>query len=248
MRTLIKTTHMGQYASTTSEPIYQLIMLLPLLVAYELAAVAINFDTPFQLRNGADILVKLALHKLGIRGVVSFVLVVVLFVSLLIIAAFKKHKARLNVAYFPAMFAESTVYAFVVGIASARLTGILIGSNPFLAVGGPVTLSERLMIALGAGVYEELVFRALLITILLVVVRRLVAREEHAAIASVILSALLFSGFHYVGEFGEVFDTTTFVFRTVAGLILSAIYVTRGIGTTAWAHSLYDLFLIGGIL
>ena len=248
MTDILTKTHSGRYVMSSREPIYQLLMLLPLLVIYEVAAVIINFDTPFQLRNGADILVKQALHKLGIRSVFGFVMVTLLFVSLLIVAAYKKFRGRLKSHYFPSMLVESVIYAFIIGIASARLTGLVMGCNPFLAVGAPATLSQRLMIGVGAGVYEELVFRALLITALLLVMQFLGVEDKNRGLIAVVTSALLFSGFHYVGEFGEAFVLSTFVFRTVAGLLLSAIYVLRGIGVSAWSHALYDIFLVFGLL
>jgi hypothetical protein len=34
------------------------------------------------------------------------------------------------------------------------------------------------------------------------------------------------------------------VFRTIAGLFFSALYLTRGFGITAWTHALYDVFLV----
>ena len=248
MTDILTKTHSGRYVMSSREPIYQLLMLLPLLVIYEIAAVLINFDTPFQLRNGADILVKQALHKMGIRSVFGFVMVTLLFVSLLIVAAYKKYRGKLKAHYFPSMLLESAIYAFVIGIASARLTGLVMGCNPFLAVGAPATLAQRLMIGVGAGVYEEIVFRALLITAMLLAMKFFGVAEKHRGLIAIVGSAVLFSAFHYVGEFGEAFILTTFVFRTVAGLLLSAIYVLRGIGVSAWSHALYDIFLVFGLL
>ncbi len=248
MTEIFSKTHSGRYVLSSKEPIYQLLMLLPLLVVYELAAVIINFDTPFQLRNGADILVKHALHQMGIRSVFGFVMVTLLFVSLLIVAAYKKFRGKLKAHYFPTMFLESVLYAFVIGIASARLTGLVMGCNPFLAVGAPATMAQRLMIGVGAGVYEEIVFRALLITALLLFLQAFKVSEQNRGIIAIVGSAILFSGFHYIGEFGEPFVLTTFVFRTIAGLLLSAIYVLRGIGISAWSHALYDIFLVFGLL
>jgi len=241
-------THLGRYALTSREPLYQLLMLLPLLLAYEVAAVLINFDTPFQLRNGADILLKYAMHYVGIRTVFGFVMAALLFVSLLILVAYRRHRAPVKAHYFAAMLGESFLLAFVIGIASARLTGLVLGCNPFLAVGAAMTTSERLMIGIGAGVYEEIVFRALMITALLVGMQSLGVDERRRSIAAVVLSALFFSSFHYVGEFGEPFVAATFVFRCIAGALLSAIYVLRGLGVTAWSHALYDVFIVVGWL
>jgi len=54
-------------------------------------------------------------------------------------------------------------------------------------------------------------------------------------------SAVIFSGFHYVGPFGDTLTVASFTFRAVAGLVLSGLYVARGFGIVAWSHALYDL-------
>ena len=59
-----------------------------------------------------------------------------------------------------------------------------------------------------------------------------------------ILSAILFSLFHYIPPYGDPFQIASFTFRLLSGLAFSALYVTRGFGITAWTHALYDTFLL----
>jgi hypothetical protein len=59
----------------------------------------------------------------------------------------------------------------------------------------------------------------------------------------VVLAALIFSAFHYIGAYGDDWQLASFTFRFVAGLLFSALYVVRGFGITAWTHALYDVFL-----
>jgi hypothetical protein len=63
---------------------------------------------------------------------------------------------------------------------------------------------------------------------------------------AVIVGALVFSAFHYIGPLGEPFRLESFVFRTLAGLAFSAMYLTRGFGITAWTHALYDVAVLLG--
>ena len=44
--------------------------------------------------------------------------------------------------------------------------------------------------------------------------------------------------------YGDRFDIYSVVFRTIAGLFFSALYLLRGFGITAWTHALYDVFLL----
>ena len=62
--------------------------------------------------------------------------------------------------------------------------------------------------------------------------------------ASVLVSALIFSLFHYVGPNGDNFGIPSFLFRFLAGIFFSGLYVLRGFGITAWTHALYDVYLL----
>ena len=56
--------------------------------------------------------------------------------------------------------------------------------------------------------------------------------------------AAVFSAFHYVGPYGDRLELYSFVFRLIAGLFFSALYVLRGFGITAWTHALYDVLVL----
>ena len=58
-----------------------------------------------------------------------------------------------------------------------------------------------------------------------------------------VLSALIFSAFHYIGPLGDAFTLPSFTFRAIAGLLLSGLYAGRGFGIAAWTHALYDVGL-----
>jgi hypothetical protein len=103
------------------------------------------------------------------------------------------------------------------------------------------------MISLGAGLYEELLFRVLLVGGLAWLARRLFGwRGGAAGLFATLLGALVFSAFHYIGPYGDRLELTSFLFRTIAGVLFSALYLLRGFGITAWTHALYDVFLTLG--
>jgi hypothetical protein len=105
--------------------------------------------------------------------------------------------------------------------------------------------ATKVMLALGAGVYEELVFRVLLVSSIAFVGRRLLRwRPMLAAGVAAVASALIFAAFHYVGPYGDPLRLDSFVFRFIGGLAFSVLYVVRGFGITAWTHSLYDLLAL----
>jgi membrane protease YdiL (CAAX protease family) len=100
------------------------------------------------------------------------------------------------------------------------------------------------MVSLGAGIYEELLFRVLLVTGLMALAHRVFGwAKVPSGIFAAVLGALVFSVFHYVGPYGDPFQVGSFTFRAVAGLLFSGLYIVRGFGVTAWSHALYDVFL-----
>ena len=65
-----------------------------------------------------------------------------------------------------------------------------------------------------------------------------------ASIGWAALSAAVFSGWHYVGQFGEPFELRSFVFRWVCGVVFTLIYVFRGFAPVVWTHALYDIWVL----
>lgn len=110
-------------------------------------------------------------------------------------------------------------------------------------------MREGVVLSLGAGIYEELVFRVLLVGGLFGVFRSSGVGRRPAALFAAGLAALVFSGFHYIGQYGDPFSVSSFLFRFLAGLAFSVLFLIRGFGVTAWTHALYDviLFLARGL-
>ena len=103
----------------------------------------------------------------------------------------------------------------------------------------------QLMISLGAGIYEELLFRVLLVgTLAWVAPAAASAGAPRRPASSRRWSARsIFSAFHYIGPYGDRLELGSFTFRAIAGVLFSGLYLLRGFGITAWTHALYDVFL-----
>jgi membrane protease YdiL (CAAX protease family) len=227
---------------------YSLLFAIPLLLLYEALAVALNQGTDAGIRNGADVLLRsLAATVLGDRGPVLFGGIVALILLALAIRDRRRAGVSLRPRLFVLMLIESAILAVVFGFAVGIVTAQLLNALPPLAIGQASEMAWPVvfMVSLGAGVYEELVFRVLLVSGLLLLARTLFAMgKTSATVFAVIVGALIFSAFHYIGPYGDPLELPSFVFRTVAGLAFSGLYVTRGFGITAWTHALYDVFLL----
>jgi membrane protease YdiL (CAAX protease family) len=234
---------------------YSLLFALPLLVVYEVLAAMMNrsLSDTSGLRNMADALLRTGLQWLGLRSPV------VLIGALIAVAiAFIVHEQRtspvpIDRRVFAAMLAESALLALLFGVVIGWLTAAVLA--PFAAAGGgPITLSaasqpslslsQQLVLSLGAGLYEELLFRVLLVGGLAWILTRAGVAPGPAALTAVLVSAFVFSLVHFIGPFGDSFGLGSFLFRFIGGLAFSAIFVLRGFGIVAWTHALYDVFFL----
>jgi membrane protease YdiL (CAAX protease family) len=108
-----------------------------------------------------------------------------------------------------------------------------------------LSLGTRLMLSVGAGLYEELLFRVVLVAALAWLGNTIFAwRPVVAGVAATLVGAAIFSAVHYIGDYGDRLTLYSFVFRMLAGVFFSALYLTRGFGITAWTHALYDTLLL----
>jgi membrane protease YdiL (CAAX protease family) len=101
---------------------------------------------------------------------------------------------------------------------------------------------------IGAGIYEELIFRLILICVLMMLFQDALGLQKNNAIfVAVLISALLFSAHHHFffanGRFfrGDPFTIGKFVFRTLAGVYFAALYAVRGFGIVAGTHAFYNI-------
>jgi hypothetical protein len=229
---------------------YSLLFALPLLVAYEVMAAALGHGETQAIRNGADVLLKSAfIALLGARGPLVFGGLLIGVSLWLVIRDMRTHGTRLSPRIFGGMTAESIVLALAFGIVVSSITTRVLA--PFAAL-APTPMQEldlwtQLMVSLGAGLYEELLFRVLLVgAIWALGTRGFGWRPVTAGVVAVGAGAIIFSAFHYIGPFGDPLEAGSFTFRLIAGIFFSALFVTRGFGITAWTHALYDVFLLFG--
>jgi hypothetical protein len=240
----------GSYLRVSRAHRYSLLFALPLLLLYEaLAAVLAHDPSLGGVRNGADVLLKsLFTAVAGYRGPLIFMAIVIGVSLWLIRRDLKANGGRLQAWVFGGMVVESFALSVAFGIVVGTLTVRLLGPLGALATGGDIeTMSfpARLMLSLGAGLYEELLFRVALVSAL-ANGARLALGWTHGTAGTVatIVGALIFSAFHYVGAYGEDWALQSFTFRAIAGVMFSALYLTRGFGITAWTHAMYDVLVL----
>ena len=235
------------YFTATRQARYSLLFALPLLLLYEGLAVTLSDTAASGVRNGADVLLKTLFIMLGGKwGLMVFGVVLFGWGAALILRDFKLHPGKLSGKFVGLMLLESILYAALFGSLVANLTQLLLQGPLSIVQGGTFesfSFGTQLVVSLGAGLYEELLFRVLLVSGLLALGKWAGIGVAPNIAMGVVASALIFSGFHYVGPYGDPLTLPSFTFRAIAGLLLSGLYVARGFGIVAWTHALYDVFL-----
>lgn len=254
---------MTNYWRISRTATYGFLGALPLLLLYEVSVLIVNRGAPAEVRVGADVWIKQAMAWLGATGMFA-VGIGVLAIGIAVFISERKHDIPIRPDYFAGIVGESFVYAVLTALLVSGLVGAIFGIWPAALPGlnlssvllesGTAAQSAQLgrptMLALsiGAGLYEELVFRVLLVGGLFLGMRKLFARQSTAYLTAAVAGALLFSAVHYMGPFADTFTAASFSFRFLFGLALNAIFLTRGFAVAAWTHSIYDVLVVTQLL
>ncbi|MEM7626878.1 MAG: CPBP family intramembrane glutamic endopeptidase [Planctomycetota bacterium] len=264
------------YWERTLWPLQSLYFLLPLLIGYEIGAVA------FAPEGGERLPQIYAERMLGrffeLTGVTGYYLPGIATVVVLMCLHFARRDPwRPEPRLYAAMLVESIVLAaplFVFSImittppaadiaggggaggwlsagSAGELPGALLASTADAATGldGVASWREGVVFSVGAGIYEELVFRLIVIAVAHMLLHDLLALPKGwSAGGAIALSAITFALYHpfdtHLPWGWDSADWGRFAFYSLAGLYFAAIYVYRGFGIVAATHALYDVMVI----
>lgn len=226
-----------------------LVFVAPILLLYECGVLLLG---PGAMRNGADVWLRDFLDLLGFGQ--YFLLPVMVCAVLLAWHHVTQQKWRVASGTLVGMLAESTLLGIVLlTIAQLQAWLFMAAANQF-AAGAMMTRNGGAAVAhiigfLGAGVYEELLFRLILVSLLAGLVQWAGESRRPSLVMAVLISSLLFSAAHYrlFTSAGDAFTWFGFLFRVLAGIFFSVLFLCRGFGITVGTHTLYDV-LVGYLL
>ncbi|HEU5465517.1 MAG TPA: CPBP family intramembrane glutamic endopeptidase [Gemmatimonadales bacterium] len=237
----------ARYWQLSQTPRYSLLFALPLFIGYEVLQLAVSGGPGGDIRNGADVILQsLFAELMGRRGPMVFEIALIVLGLALVAHDMRRHGRHLSRMVFFGMSLETLALAILCGVLVGGITSHLFGAMG-LSIGQieRTPLPVRLMLSLGAGLYEELLFRVIIVGVLAWGGHRLLGWSARlSGIVAVTVGALAFSAVHYVGTYGDQLTLYSFVYRTLAGVFFSALYLLRGFGITAWTHALYDVFVL----
>jgi len=249
----------SKYFTASKKAYYSVFFILPFLIAYEVGLFQGALGGQV---NGADAILRMLFYFLNSffgSLIAQIVLGVVIAALILYLAySFVKDRERIRLRYILYMLIESAILGFIVGTVIHLLLNHrfprFFTLNPNsgvvgqLAVIGLNTPWSKIVASIGAGVFEELVFRVITIRLLYMFFKgsmyRVFGSDKSAVVKAVLLSSVIFSLMHLTSV-GNLFGLVSIFFGSI---IFSAIYLKRGYGIVAATHIFYDVYLMFGIL
>ncbi len=231
----------------------ELALTLPIFLVYQLGVVFLN------VRNATDIVTVRMLEFANGDRMTYLELTSGVGLALMFVFAFLGRRQSFRPSKILQIALEGAAYAIAMGTATSWVVGKMFAGLPVpvgALGGGPFT---GIVMALGAGFYEELAFRVILFGLGSKLLAWLFVRQRVGLVgggqqlgagsivimvAWALVSAAVFSGMHYLGPLGDRFDARTFVARAVLGLALTLVYASRGFAAAVWTHALYDVWVL----
>src|SRR2546429_2871585 len=214
----------SSYWQVSRAPRYSLSFALPLLLFYQVLAVLLAHGTR-SVRNGADVILQsLFVAVAGSWGPLVF-MVCLIGVGLWLVARDLPQSSRLRATIFCGMVAEAVLLALLFGFLVGGVTNGVLGGLQILArpAGGDLDRWTRLMLSLGAGIYEELLFRVLLVGALAAGARAPPGwGPVTAGGAAPLLSAAVFFAVHFIGPLGRPLPVSPLSFFSLGAVFLSS--------------------------
>jgi Type II CAAX prenyl endopeptidase Rce1-like len=216
-----------------------LMLVFPLLIAYQIGVL----HTLPQM-NGADFITSFVFHLAGLRGYLIFVGAVVL--GFVVCALWLRKRQHFHPKVVLPLLLESTIYALTMGgLISLIMIRFLHIDPPRMAAAREAGVLTNLVMSIGAGVYEETVFRLGLLTGLVALFERVIRLRRFTAVAlAFALSSAAFSAVHHLGPLGDPLEMWVFTFRFLAGILFGLLFWFRGFAVAVYTHTIYDVVVL----
>ncbi|OGQ09444.1 MAG: hypothetical protein A2138_06950 [Deltaproteobacteria bacterium RBG_16_71_12] len=230
------------YLDASREPFTSAVLLVPLFVFYQVGILATG-----NLRNGVDFVTSTLFTAFdgSLTAYLAFNGVVLAGFGVAL-AALRK-KGHFEPRIVPWLLLECTLYALVFGaVVIALIRGLGLGGllDVGLAADAPsqMGLIDKVVMSAGAGLYEEIVFRLVLMGGLFWLATGVMGMPRFVSAAlALVISSVVFSAVHHIAE---PFTLSAFTFRVFAGAAFAFLYQTRGLAVAAYTHALYDVWVM----
>lgn len=247
-----------KYFQETKRFYYSIFFIIPFLIVYE---VGIFKGALGENINGADALLRILYYFIyNILGEFVMKLTIALIIVsmvLYLIYYFIKNRVGLRLIYFFFMIIESLILALFAGIIihwglSHQFPNLfaLVPNDTVtrqLSIIGLIGTWPKVVASVGAGIFEEFVFRVILIRLIYGLFHGgwgSFGEDSGALVKAVGASSLVFTLMHW-GSVASIFGLVSIF---LGSILFSLIYIKRGYGIAAGSHVFYDLYLMFGVI
>ena len=234
---------MSNYFSLSKNDFYSIIVIAPLIILYQILGFFNNYHSNLIVKNSADVFIKYFFQYLSVEYA-SFIYLAC-FIAIAIFIIFNNKKlfisSEIKLSFLFGMILESLLHSLSLLVVMSLIykllpLGLFLFNNEVM---------EGIYLSIGAGIWEELLFRYVLIFSLLFIFSKIM--YDLSMISYIIIiafSSALFSYYHFIGMPSELISFSIFIYRFIAGTILSVIFIFRGLGIAVYTHTFYDLYLV----
>lgn len=228
------------YFEASRRPLEILFFLLPFIALYEYELVRVLRSPEGLVTNGAHLGILRLFDALGFDAAALSLPGVLLVAILVGWHAAQRGPWIVDLGVVARMYLESAALAVPLLV----LAQVAVRAFPLAGVDdfGALSLGARIAVSIGAGLYEELVFRLLLIWLLLTLLIDGAKFSRRTAVpVAILLSAIAFTVYHPLRDADGAFIAQRFAFYLVAGVYFGVLFLTRGFGIVVATHALYDI-------
>jgi hypothetical protein len=251
----------GGYAYWSTRPLHVLVFLLPLILVYEIGSglyLSQNGQAIKTIR--AERILSSFFELFGAGGL--YLPGIVLVVVLLLWHILSRDRWRIHWQALLGMMVEAVVWAIPLLVLGQIMQRAFHGEPAvFAAIGhaavpqpgagaavsglSMLSMPARATISIGAGIYEELLFRLVAIALFHTIAADLLRiRDGAAKVIAVFAAAVAFALYHDIMLPGGGLDPGRLAIYTLAGLYFGTVYILRGFGIVVAVHALYDLAVL----
>lgn len=231
----------ANYARESARPLVSLVFVTPMLLAYEGATLAFGTQA---MRNGADVWLRELLKFVGFGQ--HFLLPLLTTGMLLGWHHVKGYAWRFRPGVLLGMLVESLSFAVLLMLLARLQSGLLSFSMETNVAPVKASRVAQMFAYFGAGIYEELLFRLMLLPLIICIARGCKVGDRASVVWGVVISSLVFSAAHYQAftGYGDELQFFTFSFRALAGAFFAVLFLKRGFGVAVGCHALYDMMVV----
>mgnify|MGYP000421619486 CR=1 FL=1 len=210
------------------------LFILPLLLGYEVGILLLRSDVI----NWAHGIIRLVFHVFGPAEPAVFAGVIA---ALAWLALRHIERRRVDAELYGLMLVESVVYACAMGLVCGAVARRLLVMG---TLGPGRHIARDVVLSVGAGVYEEALFRVVLMGALYYGLKLWSGLPPGwVAGVSIVVSSLAFAACHHIGPYGDPLEAGLLAYRFGMGVLFAGLYIYRGLGIVVYTHALYDVFV-----